>query len=73
MNFARFRALTLFYSISKDVDLKGRNELRPIQGIDTGFVYYFLFGNVYGRNELRPIQGIDTAFASSTVRLLFGL
>ena len=38
----------------------GRNELHPLQGIDTTYDLMLLPWKFHRRNELHPLQGIDT-------------
>ena len=43
MNFARFRALTRYVILERFNSLFSRNELRPIQGIDTQLYHKFSY------------------------------
>ena len=60
MNFTRYRVLTQFFSSSRSAySLPCRNELHPLQGIDTTITEDIWF-EIRRRNELHPLQGIDT-------------
>ena len=41
---------------------QGRNEYRPIEGIDTLLVHMIIKKMCHCRNEYRPIKGIDTEY-----------
>ena len=59
MNFTRYRVLTHCNHFINITYSKRRNELHPLQGIDTDptmIVHY----RITCRNELHPLQGIDT-------------